>query len=115
MGKFGNTAAELGEPAAPCFGPIDRNEPWHGENEFAALGKKVPQFRKSAADGHMKDMGFTDAEQRYNVISTMSGHIARDDPHMALESAMSGGCDATACYRLLSVLLTAQQPQEQSQ
>ena len=110
MGKFANTAGELGEPIAPSFGPIARNEPWHGESEFAALGKIVPNFRKSAADQHMKEMGFKDAEQRYNVISTMAQRIARDDPHMALEDAMRLGVDATGCYRLLSVLLCAEQP-----
>ena len=35
----------------------------------------------------MKSMGFQNAEQRYDVIATMSDRIARDDPHMALEEA----------------------------
>lgn len=112
MGKFANTAAELGEPIAPWFGDLKRNEPWHGQSEFEALGHQVPAFRKSAANEHMKQMGFEDAEQRYDVISTMAARIARDDPHMALEEALKKGVDATGCYRLLSVLLTAPQPKE---
>lgn len=104
MGKFANTAAEMGKPTV-SFGVIERNGDWHGESEFAALGKKVPNFRKAAADRHMKDMGFTDAEQRFDVISKMSSRVATDNPHMALEDALSAGVDATGCYRLLSVLL----------
>jgi hypothetical protein len=110
MGKFANTAAECGEPIAPCSGPIIKNEPWHGQSDFAALGYQVPTFRKSAADRHMKEMGFTDAGKRYDVIAAMSQRIARDDPHMALEDAMEKGVDATGCYRLLAVLLAAQEP-----
>lgn len=112
MGKFANTAAEMGEPVAPWVGsePMKRNEPWHGQSEFNALGHQVPAFRKSAANRHMKDMGFTDAEQRYDVIATMSQRIANDDPHMALEDALAKGVDATGCYRLLAVLLCEPEP-----
>ena len=107
MGKFANSAAELGDPTGTYFGngPVKKNEPWHGHSEFEALGHHVPAFRKSAADQHMKAMGFQDADRRYSIIATMSDRIARDDPHMALEAAMTGGVDATGCYRLLSVLL----------
>lgn len=107
MGKFANK-----EPGQGLrLGPTPRNEEWHGQSEFAALGHKVPLFRRSAADRHMKDMGFTDAEQRFDVISVMSDRIARDDPHDALEQALAKGVDATGCYRLLSVLLCEPEPQ----
>lgn len=109
MGKFANSAAEMGEPAY-SFGPIERGGEWHGESEFEALGKVVPNFRRSAANEHLKAMGFTDAEQRFNIVQTMSGKVAADDPHMALEEALKLGVDATGCYRILSVLLTAEQP-----
>ena len=113
MGKFANTAFEMGEPAI-WFGQdlITKNKLWHGQSEFDALGYQVPNFRKAAADQHMKSMGFQNAEQRYDVIATMSDRIARDDPHMALEEAMKKGVDATGCYRLLSVLLCEPEPVE---
>lgn len=116
MGKFANTAAELGEPVAPWYGQGAPawNEPWHGQSEFEALGHQVPAFRKSAANEHMKSKGFTNAEQRYDVISTMADRIARDDPHMALEEALKKGVDATGCYRLLAVLLCEPEPTEPS-
>ncbi len=108
MGKFANSAADMGEETPWCGQqPPTRNEPWHGQSEFEALGHQVPSFRKSVANQHMKDMGFTDAEQRYDVIAVMSDRIARDDPHMALEEALKRGVDATGCYRLLAVLLCA--------
>lgn len=109
MGKFANTAAEMGEPVAPWMGEASptKNEPWHGQSDFAALGHIVPAFRKSQANAHMKAMGFIDPEQRFRVVMAMSERIARDDPHMALEDAMKLGVDATGCYRLLAVLLTA--------
>lgn len=108
MGKFAN-APETGMSMAYVGDtPPPLREDWHGQSGFDAMGFKVPAFRKAAAEEHMKDMGFTSAEQRFDVISTMSNCIERDNSHMALEKALSMGVDATGCYRLLAVLLTAE-------
>jgi hypothetical protein len=109
VGKFANSAAEMGEPTI-AMGPIAHNQPWHGHSDFAALGHEVPAFRKKAGDEHLKAMGFTDAEQRYTLVSGMAERIARDDPHMALENALKAGLDVTGCYRLMAVLMCEPEP-----
>ena len=109
MGKFAN---EIDGPLL-ALGRLPNREAWHGQSGFEAMGHIVPGFRKSAAQEHMKDMGFTrpgDAELRYDVVSKMSNFIERDNSHQALEVALASGVDATGCYRLLSVLLTAEPP-----
>lgn len=74
---------------------------------FDALGHKVPFFRRSAADLTLKQIGITDAERRLGCVGRMSNCIERDDPHGALEVAHEY-VDVTGAYRLLSVLLTAE-------
>jgi hypothetical protein len=82
----------------------------HGKSEFEALGLPVPFFRRSAAIRHLRDMGFTDREKMDRIVGAMCSRIEHDDSHMALEDAMKLGCDATACYRLLAVLLAELPP-----
>lgn len=108
MGKFAN---ELGE-AASNLAYIPIKQPWTGQSEFDALGHEVPNFRREAGNSHLKDMGFSSADQRFTIVQTMTDNIERDNPHMALEAALKQGLDATGCYRLLAVLLTAPQPKE---
>jgi hypothetical protein len=105
MGKFANAIAGGGALREQTL------LPWKGESGFDAMGHYVPAFRRSAAERHLKDMGWDrlgDAEKRYTVVSRMCACIERDNPHEALEFAMREGVDATGCYRLLSVLLTAE-------
>lgn len=105
MGKFANKVEGGGAPRSQTL------LPYNGESGFDAMGHEVPAFRKSAAELHMKDMGWNrpgDAEKRYTVVSRMSACIERDDTHEALEFALREGVDATGCYRLLAVLLTAE-------
>ena len=105
MGKFANKVEGGGAPR----GSVKLQ--WNGESGFDAMGHAVPAFRRSAAERHMKDMGFIrpgDSELRFSVVSRMADCIERDDSHEALEFALSQGVDATGCYRLLSVLLTAE-------
>lgn len=106
MGKFAN---ELPDGAVHT-GRIETKKPWTGQSEFDALGHEVPHFRREAGNAHLKDMGFTDAEKRFDIVQKMAGNIERDNPHMALEDALQQGPDVTGCYRLLAVMLTAQQP-----
>lgn len=92
-----------------------------GEDGFAALGKPVPFYRRAEAYQHMKDMGCTDKDKMLGVIGRMSIFIERNDPHMALETALyskenpDGMVDAIGCYRLLAVLLTAERPKKPHQ
>jgi hypothetical protein len=110
MGKFAN---ELTAPVSNLTHiPIKR--PWTGQSEFEALGHEVPNFRREAGNTHLKEMGFTNADQRFTIVQTMAGHIERDNPHMALEDALKQGVDATGCYRLMSVLLCTPQPETKS-
>lgn len=112
MGVFGNALEEMnpGE-AIPSLGKMKRNENWHGQSEFDAMGHEVPMFRRANAEQHMLDMGFTDSETRFSVINDMSNQIARDNTHAAMEHAFKKGVDATGVYRLLAVLLTGE-PEE---
>lgn len=109
MGKFANELPSGGIDWVGDEPPVIKAD-WHGQSGFEAMGHKVPAFRKSAAQEHMKDMGFTrdgDAEKRFHVVETMSNCIERDNSHQALEACLEMGVDATGCYRLLAVLLTA--------
>lgn len=101
MGRFANASEGVGMRLAPPMpvAPEDRNG-------FGALGYPVPFYRRDAANQHMKDMGITNAELRFSCIERMCAHIERDNPHAAMEETY-GIVDATGCYRLLAVLLTA--------
>lgn len=105
MGKFANELVDN----VSHLGNARGGQPWRGESEFDAMGCEVPMFRRAAAEEHLKDMGFTNAEQRFEVVSMMSYYIARDNTHQALEKALDKGLDVVGCYRILSVLLTATQ------
>ena len=109
MGKFGNKLDGMtGAPRSMV------KLPWNGESGFEAMGHEVPAFRKSEAERHLKAIGFEGgmyAEKRYSIVARMSACIERDDTHEALELALCEGLDATGCYRILSVLLTAARPQ----
>lgn len=107
MGKFANSAEEMGEQVSH-LGNVRGGRPWNGESEFDAMGCEVPMFRRAAAEHHLKDMGFTDAEQRFDIVNAMSYQIGKDNSHAALETGLSKGLDATGCYRVLSVLLCAE-------
>lgn len=117
MGKFANEADGAGGYIGPrpkdihaAEGGNPKGMHWHGKSEFEALGLPVPMFRRSAGIRHLKEMGFTDREQMDRIVGKMSARIERDDSHMALEDAMRLGCDATACYRMLAVLLCEPEP-----
>lgn len=121
MGIFGNSPEEVhaasgGEgPVMPLypFGAPQRNQGWHGQSGFDAMGHQVPPFRKTEGEKHLKSMGFNkpgDAERRYDLIARMSDQIARDNSHGAMEEAYKMGLDVTGVYRLLAVLLCAEEP-----
>ncbi len=102
MGVFANEPP-AGHP--DWIGAHTRNQPWHGQSGFEAMGREVPPFRKAEAERHLKLMGFPDAEQRFEIVNAMSEAIRRDNTHEALEVGYRKKLDVTGCYRLLAVLL----------
>lgn len=107
MGIFANEPLD-GLPGN--IGPIVTKQAWHGQSGFEAMGHVVPAFRKSIGEDHLKAMGFTDSEKRFELVNAMSIQIERDNTHKAMEEAYKKGLDVTGTYRLLSVLLTAEEP-----
>lgn len=81
---------------------------------FNAFGKPVPIHRREAADVHLREMGITDTQDRWNCIQTISEQIQRDEPYDAMATA-TRYVDLTGAYRLLAVLLMAKPKKEGSQ
>ena len=79
-----------------------------GTDGFDAFGKPVPQYRREAANSHLKAMGINDAETRWNCVQQMADAIGRDKPHAALEAAYRV-VDVTGAYVLLAVLCASRQ------
>jgi len=122
VGKFANSHAEINRASRLCAeamgeeydnnmdvgswtGPTIIKQDWNGQSGFDAMGHRVPAFRRAEAERHMKAMGFTNAEQRYDVVACMSDKLERGKSHEALELALKKGVDTTGCYRLMAVLL----------
>lgn len=103
MGVFANEPPEGPGYVGPCL----RNQPWHGQSGFAAMGHDVPLFRRAEAERHLKSIGFADAEERFDIVNAMSDAIKRDNTHEALEVGYRKRLDVTGCYRILAVLLCA--------
>lgn len=80
-----------------------------GMDGFAAFGKPVPIYRRSAALHHARDMGCTDTEKMTFAIDRMCQFIERDEPYEAMQAGMHL-VDLTGTYRLLAVLLCAEKP-----
>lgn len=76
---------------------------------FDAMGKPVPMYRRTAALAHCRDMGLTDAEDATACIGGVADKLERDQPYEAMAEGMKY-LDLTGTYRLMAVLLTAQQP-----
>jgi hypothetical protein len=108
MGRFANEPT--GTTPTYIFGGPSRGQPWNGESEWDAMGKVVPMFRRAAAEEHLKQMGFTDAERRFDLVNMMAYEIGNDNSHAAMERAYEKGLDVTGIYRLLAVLLCEPKP-----
>lgn len=76
---------------------------------MAAFGKPVPNYRKSAALQHARDMGLTDTNKATGMINRTAEFIERDEPYKAME-AITAYLDLTGAYRLLAVLCAASEP-----
>lgn len=99
MSIFANETPENGAVRVPSVEVI-------GDSGFAAFGKPVPFYRRSAGNAHLKDMGVSDPEIRFSCIEAMSEAISRDDAHGAMNEAYKH-VDVTGVYRLLAVLCAA--------
>lgn len=104
MSIFGNKDPMVGARIAPDVS--------HGDSGFAAMGKPVPLYRQQEGYRHCKQMGL-DSEAAWSAVRAMSDSVARDEPLDAMDKAYRY-LDVTGCYRLLAVLLTAENPAEMS-
>ena len=79
-----------------------------GTDGFDAFGKPVSNYRKSAALRHLRAMvPDTNTEEATGCINRMVEAVERDDPYRAMEAARRT-VDLTGAYRLLAVLLCAE-------
>lgn len=74
---------------------------------FDAMGLEVPTHRKEAGYSACKEMGL-DSARSYECVSGMCEAIQRDNPYHAMEVGMRH-LDLTGTYRLMAVLLTAEE------
>jgi hypothetical protein len=75
------------------------------------MGKPIPPHRRTAAERHLTQMGISNAEERFRCVSAAAEKLERDQPHAAIQQAMR--CvDLTGAYRLVAVLLTSEESDE---
>lgn len=78
------------------------------DSGFDAMGKPIPMFRRQIAYDHCKQMGITNSEDAWGCVNGVSESLERDQPYDAMAKGMQY-LDLTGTYRLMAVLLTAQQ------
>jgi hypothetical protein len=88
---------------------IDDTAPDTGTDGFGAMGKPIPPHRRQAAYEHVKAMGVKDSDQAMTLVGTVADQLERDKPYEAMAAGMKH-IDLTGTYRLMAVLLTAQDP-----
>ena len=74
---------------------------------FDAMGKKVPFYRQEAGYKTCKEIGL-DTDEAHAAVSSMAEALSRDEPYNALNAGMVY-LDLTGTYRLMAVLLTAEE------
>lgn len=74
---------------------------------FAEMGKPIPMHRRQAGLQHCKSMGL-DTERSWSCVQQVSEQLARDEPYLAMEAGMRF-LDLTGTYRIMAVLLTAEE------
>lgn len=79
---------------------------------FNAMGKPVPTYRRTAGYETCKKIGLSQAEA-VEVVNGMCEQLERDQPYEAQAAGMKH-MDLTATYRLMSVLLSAPEPEPAS-
>lgn len=79
------------------------------DNGFDAMGKPIPAYRREEAYRTCREEFGLSSEYSWSVVTSMSQALERDNPHIALESALSY-IDLTGAYRIMAVLLTAPKP-----
>ena len=80
---------------------------------FDAMGKPVPIHRRTAALHCCREIGLTDAEDTWTCVSQMAAQLERDEPYEAMAAGMRY-FDLTGTYRLMAVLLTAEEPRRRN-
>lgn len=81
-----------------------------GDDGFAAMGKPVPMYRRTAALSHARDMGLG-TDEAWRCVGELVNKLERDEPYDAMAAGMKY-VDLTGTYRLMAVLLTAPAPKE---
>jgi hypothetical protein len=76
---------------------------------FDAMGVPVPEYRRDAAYQWLRSIG-VEREKSWHTAESMAEYIQRDKPHEAMGKAREA-VDLTGAYRLLSILLTAPEPE----
>lgn len=76
------------------------------EAGFAAMGKPIPEYRRSAAYEHCKQMGQASGTA-WATVTSMIGPLERDKPYEAMAAGMKT-LDLTGTYRVMAVLLTGE-------
>lgn len=71
---------------------------------FDAMGSPVPEKRRDNAYQWLRSIEIG-REKAWDTVETMAGHIERDHPHEAMESARKA-VDLIGAYRLMALLLT---------
>jgi hypothetical protein len=99
--------AEFKNQRFPEMAPDTSDDPMSG---FNAMGKPVPFYRRQAGFDTCRRFGI-DSEGSYAVVNGMSEQLERDKPYEAMAQGMQH-LDLTGTYRLLAVLLTAEQPSD---
>jgi hypothetical protein len=73
---------------------------------FEAMGKPIPMFRKQAAYNECSVMGI-EGERAYHAVGRIAFCLEADRPFESIERGMEV-LDASGVYRLMAVLLTAE-------
>ena len=76
---------------------------------FEAMGKPIPDYRKDAGYQTCRKAFGMDANKSFGTVQGCADALERDEPYKAMEAAMKYGLDLTGAYRLMAVLLTAEE------
>lgn len=73
---------------------------------FNAMGKTIPQERKTNAYNELKQIGIDDNDIRMELVNSVVNELEKDNPFGAQQCALKH-LDLTATYRLMAVLLSS--------
>lgn len=79
-----------------------------GTDGFAAMGKPIPMYRRTAALNHMVKMGCS-TQHAWACVGAMANKLERDEPYEAMAEGMKY-LDLTGTYCIMAELLAAPEP-----